>query len=66
MNGLTVGPPQFQAIRHEVAGVSRGSEDDVELIVVNFQDTGRCEYGLGMHVMVRGAHKLLPSGDAAS
>jgi hypothetical protein len=66
MSGLTVGPPQFEAIRHEVAGVSRGAEDDVELIVVNFQDTGRCEHGLGMHVMVSGAHGVLPAGDATS
>jgi len=42
MNELAVGPPLFQAIRHEVAGVSRGAKDYVELIVVNFQDSGRC------------------------
>ena len=66
MRGSAVGPPQFQTIRHEVARISRGAEDYVQLIPVDFQDTGRCQHGFGMHVMVSGADRLLPAGHATS
>ena len=66
IRGSAVGPPEFQTIRREVARVSRGAEDYVQLIPVEFHDTGRCQHGVGMHVMVSGAHRLLPASHTTS
>jgi hypothetical protein len=66
MRGLAAAPPQFQAIRYEVAGVARRAEDDVELMVVDFENAGRGEHRVGMHVVIERRHGLLAASDAAS
>ena len=66
MRGSALGPPQFHAIRHEVAGVSRGAEDYIQLIALDLQNTGRRKHRVGMHIMVSGTHRLLPAGHAAT
>lgn len=66
MRGLAVAPPQVQAIRHEVAGIARRTEDDIELMVGNFQNAGRREHRVGMHVVIGRRHMLVAASDAAS
>ncbi len=66
MCDLAIGPPQFQAICHKVAGVARRAEDHVELIGIDFKNAGGCEHRVGMHVMVGGPHVRLPSGYPAA
>ena len=60
MGSSAVGLPQFQTIRHKVAGVARRAENHVQLIAIDFQNAGGREHRVGMHVMVRGPHMLLP------
>ena len=65
MCGAAMIPPQFQAIRHEVAGVAGRSENHVQLVVVHFQDAGRREQRIGMHIVVGGTDGLASAGHAA-
>ena len=57
-----VGPPQFQTIRHEVAGVPGSPEDHIQLTAVDLQNTGRREHSVGVHVMVGSTHGLSGRG----
>ena len=66
MCGLAVGPPQFQTIRHKVAGIARRAEDHVQLIAIDFQNAGGREHRVGMHIMVRRPHRLLPPAYTAT
>lgn len=66
MCGLAVAPPQFQTIGYEVAGVARGAEDDVELLVVDFENAGRGKHRVGMHVVIECRHGFLTARVAAA
>ena len=66
MRGLAIAPPQVQAIRYEVAGIARRAEDDVELLGIDFENAGRDEQRVGMHVVIEGRHGFLAARDAAA
>jgi hypothetical protein len=66
IGGLPLAPPPVQTVGHEVAGVTRGAENQVELMAVDLQNAGRRQHGVGMHVVVGGSHALPPPGHAAT
>ena len=66
MHGDTIRPPQLQGIGDEIARVARGTEHDVKLMGRDFQNAGRREHGVGMHVVIDGPHRFRTAGHAAA
>ena len=66
MRSLAVSPPHFQTIRHEVTGVPRHAEDKIQLVAVDLQNTSRRDQSVGMHIMVSGTHRCLPTGHSTT
>ena len=63
---LTVGPPQVDGVGDEIAGIAGGSEDQIELTGIDFEDTGRSENRIGTHVMIGRSDCLLASSQTAA
>jgi hypothetical protein len=66
MRFAAIRPPQLQRVGHEIARVARCAEHDVELIGGQFQNAGRCEHRLGVHVVIDGLNHLRAACHAAA
>ena len=68
---LTLGPPLFEAVGDEVAGLARMSEEEPRLVdrplaATCLQHSQRDQRGLGRHVVVERLHRLGPACPAAA
>ena len=66
MSGFAVGPPQFQSVRHEVGGVARGAENQVGLLVIDFQNPQGSQHGRMPQIVISSSHGFSPTSAAAA
>lgn len=59
-------PPVFQGVGHEVGRLARCAKHDRELAADHFQNTGRSQHCVGVHVVIDGLQRFIPTAAAAA
>ena len=62
---LALGPPLFQTVGHEIAGIARSAKEQIQLAGVHFQNTPGRQNGFGMHIVIRCRYRFLSAGYTA-
>ena len=65
ISDVALGPPLFQTVGHEIAGIARSAKEQIQLAGVHFQNTPGRQNGFGMHIVIRCRYRFLSAGYTA-
>lgn len=65
ISDVASGPPLFQTVGHEIAGIARSAKEQIQLAGVHFQNAPGCQNGFRVHIVIRCRFRCLPAGYTA-